>query len=107
MRGSLKYWLLLAPCILFAFAISYLSFYSYWFAARWFHSVPVVRASEAAGAIVLLPVRLVFHTFGGIFNQSTPDSAPINYVMINAVLLGSLFYACLRPIVFRGKKSAK
>ena len=45
--------------------------------------------------------------FGGLFDQSTPDSEPSNYLMINDVLLGLLFYACLRPIIFRVKKSAE
>lgn len=107
MRGFLKYWLLLAPCVVFAFVLSYLSFYSYWYAALLFHSMPAVRACNAAGAVVLFPAHAVFFCFGGLFDQSTPDSDPMNYVMINAVLLGFLFYTCLRPVVFRGKKPAK
>ena len=107
MRGFAKYWLLLLPCIAFAFALSYYSFYSYYFAARWFHSVHAVRVSESMGNAVLFPARAVFACFGGLFDQSTPVSDPLNYVMINAVLLGSALYACLRPLVFREKKPAE
>lgn len=105
MRGFLKYWALLVPCVAFAFVLSYLAFYSYWYAAIYFRTVPAVRASEAVGAVILYPAHFVFSWFGGIFNQSTPDSDPLNYIMINAVLVGSLFYACLRPLVFRAKKA--
>ncbi len=107
MRGFLKYWALLVPCIAFAFVLSHLAFYSYWYSAWLFHSVAAVRASEAAGAVVLYPAHLVFSSFGGLFDQSTPDSDPLNYLMINAVVLGSIFYACLRPLVFRAKMSQK
>jgi hypothetical protein len=107
MRDFVKYWALLIPCVVFAFVLSHLAFFSYWYAARLFHSVPAVRASEAAGAVVLYPAHLVFSLFGGLFDQSTPDSDPVNYLMINAIFLGSLFYACLRPLVFRAKKSGK
>ena len=106
MRGSLKYWLLLASSIAFAFVLSYLAFYSFFFAAR-FQSVPVLRACNAAGSIVLLPASLVFRCYGGLFDQSMPYSDPLNYVTINAVLLGFLIYACLRPLLFRAKKPAK
>lgn len=108
MRAFLKYWLLLLPCIVLAFVISYFAFYSYAFAPRVFpHSVHAVRECDAVGDAVLLPAHLLLSGFGGIFDQSTPDSNPINYIAANAVLLGILFYACLRPVVFRGKKSGQ
>ena len=107
MRGFLKCWLLLAPCIAFAFVLSYLAFYSRSFAARLFHSVPAVRASEAAGSVILYPAHFILSWFGGLFDQSTPDYRPIDYITFNAALLGVLFYACLRPVIFRGKKSEK
>jgi hypothetical protein len=107
MRGFLKYWLLLLPCIAFAFVLSYLAYYSYFFAALLFHSVPAVRECEAVSAVVLFPSHFIFTRLGGLFDQSTPDSDPIYYLLINAVLVGSLFYACLRPLIFRGKKPEK
>ncbi len=106
MRGSLKYWLLLGSCIAFALILSYLSYYSRFFAQA-FHSVPAVRVCDAAGQVVLYPAHLVFSFFGGLFDQSTPDYSPLNFMFINAVLLGSLLYACLRPLVFRREKTGK
>lgn len=105
MRGFLKYWALLLPCIVFAFVLSHLAFYSYWYAAIYLRTVPAVRTSEAVGDVILYPAHFVFSWFGGLFDQSTPNSDPLNYIMINAVLLGSLIYACLRPLVFRAKKA--
>ena len=105
MRAFLKCWLLLLPCVVLTFVLSYVSFYSYSLAPRVFHSVPAVRACDAAGYVVLFPAHLLLSSFGGIFDQSTPDSNPMNYIMTNAVLLGILFYACLRPVFFRGEKS--
>lgn len=106
MRGSLKYWLLLASSFALAFVLSYLAFYSFFFATP-FHSVPVLRACDTAGSIVLLPASLLFRLYGGLFDQSMPYSDPLNYITINAVLLGFLIYSCLRPLVFRAKKPAK
>src|ERR1700744_5145054 len=104
MRGSLKYLALLALCMVFATVLSYFAFYSYWFGTV-FHSVPALHACNAAGSVVLFPVRLVFFCYGGLLDQSTPYTDPWNYVMINAALLGLLLYSCLRPIIFRVKKS--
>ena len=106
MRGSLKYLALFVLCMVFATTLSYFAFYSYWYGTL-FHSVPVLRACNTAGSVVLFPARLVFYCYGGLLDQSTPYTDPWNYMMINAVLLGMLLYACLRQVFFPTKKNEK
>jgi hypothetical protein len=107
MRGSLKYWLLLVLCFLLAAILSYVAFYGFWVGVRLFHTVSAARACDAAGSVVLFPARLVFYCYGGLLDQSSPYTDPMNYVLINAVLLGLLLYACFRPVIFRVKKTEK
>lgn len=102
--SSLKYSGVLLLSIAFGSALSYASFYGFYFGARIFHSVPVARACDAAGALLLTPARLIYLGTGGLLDQSAPFAAPITYSVTNGIFLGLLIYACLRPILFRGKK---
>jgi hypothetical protein len=95
-------------CIAIASALSYLAFYSFWFAASSFHSVPVARACDAVGMIFLLPARILFFCFGSAVDQSMPLSDPVTYSITNGTFLGILLYSLIRPILFRntGKVSS-
>jgi len=42
-------------CIAAGNALSWCSMYAFWFAIAWFHSLPVARALDAVGMVILLP----------------------------------------------------
>jgi hypothetical protein len=100
-RDAIVYAALLLVFIVVAFGLSWLSIYAFWFAAYGFHSVLAVRACEFIGSVVLLPVRVVFWSFGDFFDQSAPLTDPISYAGVNGVLLGAISYSCCRRFLVR------
>jgi len=100
MPRFLKYMIPMLLCIAFASVLSYLAFYSFWFSARWFHSVPVVRACDSVGEFFLLPARFVYFCAGGI-----PIADPLGYTFTNGTLVGTLIYSILRPLHFRERNT--
>jgi len=104
MRETLKYSVILILCILLASVVSYFAFYGFWFGAMVFHSVPVARACDFAGSVILFPARFIYSRFGGVTDQSTPLSDPVGYSMTNGIFLGTLFYTLIRPALARRKK---
>ena len=104
MRSFFKYLVPMVLCIVFASVLSYFAFYSFWFSARWFHSVPVVRVCDKVGSIILLPARFVYFCSGRWTDQSLPLSDPLNYAITNGILLGTLIYSLMRPIIVRKRK---
>jgi hypothetical protein len=107
MRGFLKWWLLLVPCFAVSFILSYTAFYNRSLSHHVFHTVRAVRACDSVAGVVLFPAHFLLSSFGGVFDQSTPDSSPMSFIMMNTVFLSILFYACMRPLVFRTRKSGQ
>jgi hypothetical protein len=103
-KNFLKYLIAVLLCIAFASILSYFAFYSFLFAARWFHSVPLARACDSVGSVVLLPARVLFFCFGSFTDQSMPLSEPVTYAMTNGTFLGILIYVSIRRLLFRPGK---
>lgn len=103
MKDSLKYAAALLLFVLAAFLLSWLSVYSFWFGARVFHSVSAIRAGDAIGSVVLLPVRTLLRLTGGILDEMTLLTNPELYASINGALLGFLAYSIGRRWIFRAK----
>ncbi|MGB8353085.1 MAG: hypothetical protein WCD79_04290 [Chthoniobacteraceae bacterium] len=104
MRSFFKYLIPMLLCIAFASALSYVAFYGFWIGARVFHSVPVARACDAVGAVILIPARFIYWCSGGLADQSIPLADPQGYSMTNGIFLGSVLYALIRPMLQRKGK---
>jgi hypothetical protein len=106
LKESIKYAACLLAFILVSYGLSWFAVYGYWISAFTFHSVSAVRICEAVGAVILLPVRVVFWTFSDLFDQSAPLSDPTSYAAVNAVLLGAFLYVCCRAFLFGGSPAS-
>jgi hypothetical protein len=86
--------------------VSWCAIYSFWIAARLFHSVPAARAADAIGQIILLPGRLFLSRFESA-DQSSSLANPMLFALINGTLLGLLVYLLLRWLLPRFSQRAK
>jgi hypothetical protein len=86
-------------CIVVGTALSWVSIYVFWFAVWTFHSVPVARAADAVGTVILTPARWVFELLGG--DQSTIFFDPTSFSGTNGLILGILFYCVFRLLLTR------
>ena len=105
MKESTKYVAVLIAFIAVSFVLSWCAVYSFWIAARVFHSVAAVRAGDAIGSVILLPARTLLQFSGGILDQFTLLTDPLLYAQINAAVLGILAYAGCRRWIFPEKGS--
>lgn len=72
--------------ILLGSILSWMSIYAFWFGVWIFHNVAAARACDAAGRVLLIPVRLVFTQLGG--DQTAIFFDPISYSVTNGLILG-------------------
>lgn len=84
-------------CIAVGTALSWVSIYAFFFAVWIFHSVPIARASDAIGGILLLPGRWIFEFLGG--DQSSIFFDPTSFSGTNGLVLGILFYCGFRAVL--------
>lgn len=100
MKESAKYLGTICAFMAVSFVLSWCAVYSFWWAARLFHSVQAVRICDALGSVVLVPVRVLFWLASDFVDQSMPLTDPLQYAIINAVLTGILAYGCCRHRIF-------
>ena len=91
----------LISSILIGFAVSWVSFFAFWFGVWIFHTVPGARACEALGDFILLPARLVYYllSFGLDADQSPPLVDPMPYIGTNGLILGVILYSGYRGVL--------
>jgi len=90
----------LLACILVGTALSWVSIYVFWFAIWTFHSVPVARALDAVGNILLLPAQYVCEWSGG--DQTTIFYQPVPFSGTTGLILGVLFCSVFRAVWMGG-----
>ncbi|GEM_PF-2107838 len=82
--------------------VSWCSFYGFYIAARLFYSVPVARACDAIGGVILVPARLFLRCFR-MADQSSALADPMFFATINGTLLGIICYGVMRTVGSRRK----
>ncbi len=88
MPPVLKFTFSLLAWIAAGCGLSLLAVHGFWIGVWLFQSVPLARACDAIGQIVLLPVRGAFLCAGSLIDQSAPLSEPFWYAITNGSLLG-------------------
>jgi hypothetical protein len=97
----------LLACIALCSALSWVSIYAFWFAVRVFHSVPVMRACDAAGHFFLMPANWICEEVGG--DQTTVLFFPMLYAITNGLIWGVALYCAVRTAwkgLVKGKGTA-
>jgi hypothetical protein len=86
-------------CIAVGTALSWVCIYAFWFAVWTFHSVPIARACDGVGQLILTPGKWVYQLLGG--DQSTIFLDPTSFSGTNGLILGILFYSVFRAVLSR------